>query len=61
MVKNPPANTGDAGKRCGFNPCVGRIHWREIWKPTPLFLLGESHGLKSLVGYSCKGLDILGN
>ena len=38
-------------KRCGFNPCVRKIHWRK-WQPTPVFLPVESHGQKSLVGYS---------
>ena len=55
MVKNPPANTGDAGKRCGFNPCVGRIHWRRKWQPTPVFLPGKSRGQRSLAGYSSSG------
>ena len=34
--------------------------WRRKWQPTPLLLPGESHGLRSLVGYSpwgCKELD----
>ena len=26
--------------------------WRREWQPTPVFLLGESHGQRSLVGYS---------
>ena len=25
------------------------------WQPTPVFLLGESHGLRSLAGYSSWG------
>ena len=28
------------------------IPWRRKWQPTPVFLLGESHGERSLVGYS---------
>ena len=35
--------------------------WRRKWQPTPVFLLGESHGQKSLVGYNpwgCKELDM---
>ena len=39
-------------KRPGFNPWVGKIPWRRTWQPTPVFLPGESHGQKSLVGYS---------
>ena len=38
-------------KRCGFNPWVRKILWRRAWQPTPVFLLGESHGQRSLVGY----------
>ena len=26
--------------------------WRREWQSTPMFLPGESHGQKSLVGYS---------
>ena len=26
------------------------MHWRRKWQPTPVFLLGESHGWGSLVG-----------
>ena len=48
VVKNPPANS----KRCGFDPWVGKIFWRRKWQPTPVFLPGESHGQRSLVGYS---------
>ena len=28
------------------------IHWRRKWQPTPVFLPGESHGRRSLVGCS---------
>ena len=59
VVKNPPANAGDM--RCGFDPWVGKIPWRRAWQPTPVFLPGESHGQRNLVGYSpwsCKELDM---
>ena len=26
--------------------------WRRKWQPTPVFLLGKSHGQRSLAGYS---------
>ena len=39
-------------KRRGFHPCVGKTPWRRAWQPTPVFLHGESHRQKSLVGYS---------
>ena len=48
-------------KRCGFDPWDGKIPWRRKWQSTPVFLPGESHGQKSLVGYgpkSCKESDI---
>ena len=39
-------------KRCRFDPWVGKIPWRRVWQPTPVFLPRESHGQRSLVGYS---------
>ena len=39
-------------RRCGFDPWAGKIPWRRKWQPTPVFLPGESHGGRSLVGYS---------
>ena len=39
-------------KRCGFNPWVGKIPLRRTWQPTPVLLHEESHGQRSLVGYS---------
>ena len=32
-----------------------KIPWRRAWHLTPVFLPGESHGQRSLVGYSPKG------
>ena len=31
---------------------VGKIPWRREWQPTPVFLPGELHGQRNLVGYS---------
>ena len=42
-------------KKCGFDPWIGRIPWRRAWQPTPVFLPGEFHGQKSLVGFSPQG------
>ena len=39
-------------KRCGFSPRVGKNPWSRKWHPTPVSLLGESHGQRSLVDYS---------
>ena len=30
-------------QRPRFNPWVEKISWRRAWKPTPVFLPGESH------------------
>ena len=37
-------------KRCRFDPWVGKIPWRRVWQPTLVFLPGESHGQRSLLG-----------
>ena len=58
-VKNLPAKAGDLRDE-GFDSWVGKIPWRREWQPTPIFLPGESHEQRSLVGYSpwgCKELD----
>ena len=34
---------------------VGKIPWKRSWQPTPVFLPGESHGQRRLVGYSRQG------
>ena len=35
-----------------FDPWVEKIAWRREWLPTLIFLHGEFHGQRSLVGYS---------
>ena len=57
VVKNPPENAGNV-KRHGFNLWVRRILWRRAWQPTPVFLPGESHGQRSLLGYGPWGLRV---
>ena len=37
-------------RRSGFNSWVGKILRRRNWQPTPVFLPGEFHGQRSLVG-----------
>ena len=37
----------------------GKMPWRRAWQPTQVFLPGESHGQRSLVGYSPHGLKEL--
>ena len=46
-------------KRHGFNLWVRKIPWRRAWQPTSVFLPGESHGQRSLAGYSPKCLKEL--
>ena len=41
MIKNLPASVGDLSSIPGW-----------AWQPTPVFLPGESHGQRSLAGYS---------
>ena len=52
--KESACNAGDPGSIPGWgsNPSVRKIPWRREWQPNPVFLLGESHGQKSLAGYS---------
>ena len=51
VVQNLPANAGEI-RDSGWVPGVGKIPWRRKWQPTPVSLLGESHGQRSLMGYS---------
>ena len=51
VVKNPPANVGKAGD-VGLILGSGRSPWRRKWQRAPVFLPGESHGQRSLAGYS---------
>ena len=50
VVKNSPANAGDeravSSIQCEFDS------WRRKWQLAPVFMPGESHGQRSLGGYS---------
>ena len=48
VSKESACNAGDTG----FHLWVGKIRWRREWLTTPVFLPGEFHGQRSLVGYS---------
>ena len=52
MVKNPPANAGDMRQvlLLGQEDLL-----EEERQPSPVFLPGESHGQRSLAGYSSLG------
>ena len=53
---------GSDGKESACNEeHLGSIPWRRAWQPTPVFLPRESHGQRSLAGYSpwgCKESDM---
>ena len=57
VVKHLPAKAGDMGLIPGW----GIIPWWRKWQPTPVFLPGESHGQRSLVGYSPWGHKRIGH
>ena len=52
--KESPANAGEPWKT-RLDPQIGKILWRRKMQPTPVFLPGQSHGQRSLVGYSSRG------
>ena len=45
----------DALTEYACSPDVTVVNLITAWQPIPVFLPGESHGQKSLVGYSPKG------
>ena len=51
VVKNLPANAGDAGSG---DPQIRKMLWRR-WQPSPVFLLGKPHGEES------GGLQLMGS
>ena len=51
MVKDPPANAGDA-RNSGLILWVRKIPWRWKWQPTLVFLPGKLHGQRSLEGFN---------
>ena len=53
MVKNPPANAEDSMRVPSLR---WEDPWRRAWHPTSVFLPGESHGQRSLVGNGPEGL-----
>ena len=43
----------------GFDPWVGKIPWRKVWQPTPVFLPRKSPWIEESRGYSpwgCKDM-----
>ena len=54
MVKNPPASAGEL-RDVGSILESRRSPGGRTWKPTLVFLPGESHGQRRLAGYSLSG------
>ena len=57
-VKNLSAMQGTRVQSLGWEDSSS---WRRAWQPTLVFLAGESHGQRNLVGYSsrdCKESDM---
>jgi len=50
-VKEPTFNAGDLRDMHSV-PGLGRFPRRRAWQLTQVFLSGESHGQRSLAGYS---------
>ena len=42
-------------KKHRFDPWVRKISWSRKWQPTPVFLPGNFHGQRNMVGYSSWG------
>ena len=57
--KSPVANAGT--RRHRVSPWISKIPWRRKWQPSPVFLLGESHGERNLAGYSPWGHKRVGH
>ena len=57
----PGGSDGKKNQPETWDNWVGKKPWRRAWQPTPVFLPGESHEQRSLVGYShwaCKESDM---
>ena len=54
VVKNLPCQCREH-ERSRFDLWVRKTPWRRAWQPTPVFLPGDVHGQRSLVGYSSWG------
>ena len=53
--KESARNAGDA-RDTGLFPGLGTSPRRKAWQPIPVFVPGESHGQRSLAGYSPRDL-----
>ena len=59
VTSTVPSNRATGGLMLAYNCFVAvqslTVPWRRKWKPIPVFLPGESHGQRSLTGYSPRG------
>ena len=62
-----PSSRGSWGSNPGIKPnspglqADSLLSWRRKWQPTPVFLPGESHGRRSLIGYNPRGSKRVGH
>ena len=69
MGRGSPGGTSDKEptyqfrrhKRHGFDLWVVKVPWKRAWQLTPVFLPGESHRPRSLVGYTPWGHKRVGH
>ena len=54
VVKNLPANAGDAG----LIPGLGRSPWRRKWQAIPVLLPGKSHGQRGAWRAAAHGVTV---
>ena len=59
VVKNPRVNAG--AREMSVLSKVGKIPWRRAWKPTPVFLPGESPWTEEPGGLQSTGLQRVGH
>ena len=52
MLPNTMYGFPGGARDVGSIPGLGKIPWRRAWQPTLVFLPGESHEQRSLLGYS---------
>ena len=60
ILKNPKDSAGEARGMGLILAWIKKIPWGRKWQPTPVFLPGEFHGQRSLVGcspYGCRESD----
>ena len=55
LLASSSSKQSTCNQKTGVWSCVRKISWRREWQPTPVFLFGEFHGQRSLVGLQFVG------